>query len=85
MALTQAGWRTSAVASGGSSIYAKDVDFVSGVTRTVTHNLASINILIQLRNLSGQLIIPDVVNNFTANTVDVKVSITETYKVIITG
>jgi hypothetical protein len=65
------------------SKYASDVSFTGGTTQTITHNLDDIDIIVQLKDSTGQLIIPDIVNNYTNNTVDINVSSTDIYRVII--
>jgi hypothetical protein len=70
---------------GGVSKYAASVPMTSGVVETITHNLSSVDITVQIKDSSGKLIIPDVINNYTTNEVDITVSTTETYRVIIIG
>ena len=58
--------------------------FTLNVFKTITHNLNSENVIVQIINSSGELI-SGVVNNYTVNTVDIKVSISDTCKIIIIG
>jgi hypothetical protein len=65
--------------------YADDLAFTGGTSQTITHNLSDTDVLVQLKDSTGELITPDAVNNYTNNTVDIEVSSTETYRVIIIG
>jgi len=73
--------------AGGSSSskYAASIPFTGGTAQTITHNLNDTDVIVQLKDSTGKLIIPDEVNNYTLNTVDIEVSSTETYRVIIIG
>jgi hypothetical protein len=42
-------------------------------------------VIVQLKDSTGTLVIPNVVDNYTNNTVDIEVSSTETFRVIIIG
>lgn len=70
---------------GGTSKYADNVPMTGGTVETVTHSLGTTDITVQVKDSSGTLIIPDVVNNYQNNSVDIEVSSTETYRVIIIG
>lgn len=59
--------------------------FTASVALQVDHNLGTTDVLVQLKNASGELVIPDVVDNYQANSVDITVSTTATYRVIIIG
>lgn len=65
--------------------YAASIAFTAATSQTVTHNLNDTDVIVQLKDSTGTLIIPDVVDNYTANSVDIQVSSTETYRVIIIG
>jgi hypothetical protein len=65
--------------------YADSIPFTGGTIQTVTHNLGSTAVIVQVINPSDQLIIPDKIQDYTSNTVDIEVSITGTYRVIIIG
>jgi hypothetical protein len=69
----------------GLSKYSASIPFTGGSTQTITHNLNDTDVVVQLKDSTGKLIIPDEINNYTSNTVDIKVSSTETYRVIIIG
>jgi hypothetical protein len=70
------------VAASGSG-YAADITLVANTTLTVTHSLGSTDIIVQLKDSTGELITVDTVDNYTANTVDITSSIAGTYRIII--
>jgi len=63
--------------------YANNHTFSSNIVLTVNHNLNDTDIIVQLKNSSGNLIIPKTVNNYLNNSVDVSVSTGGNYRVII--
>ena len=63
--------------------YAADLVMVADTVQTVTHNLNTTDILIQAWDAAGELFIPDVVDNKTANTVDIQISTSETIRIVI--
>jgi hypothetical protein len=65
--------------------YAASIPFTAATSQTVTHNLNDTDVIVQLKDSTGTLVIPDVVDNYTNNTVDIEVSSTETFRVIIIG
>jgi hypothetical protein len=65
--------------------YAASIPFTAATSQTVTHNLNDTDVIVQLKDSTGTLVIPDVVDNYTNNTVDIQVSSTETFRVIIIG
>ena len=65
--------------------YAASIAFTGGTLQTVTHNLNDEDVIVQMKDSTGELITPDVVNNYQTNSVDIRVSNTETYRVIIIG
>jgi hypothetical protein len=79
------GVELSGLTSSGSLKYAASIPFTGGTTQTVTHNLNDVDVIVQLKDSTGKLIIPDIVDNYTTNTVDITVSSSETYRVIIIG
>ena len=68
-----------------SQKYAADIPFTAATSQTVTHNLNDTDVIVQLKDSTGTLVIPNVVDNYTNNTVDIEVSSTETFRVIIIG
>ncbi len=79
------GFVVSGLTSSGSLKYTASIPFTGGTVQTITHNLSDADVIVQLKDSTGKLIIPDEINNYTSNTVDIKVSSTETYRVIIIG
>ncbi len=65
--------------------FADDITFTGSVSSTITHNLNGLDVQVQLKNSSGVMIIPDIVNNYTSNSVDIEVSVSGVYRVIIIG
>jgi len=65
--------------------YAASIPFTAATSQTVTHNLNDTDVIVQLKDSTGTLAIPNVVDNYTNNTVDIEVSSTETFRVIIIG
>jgi hypothetical protein len=65
--------------------YAASIPFTAATSQTVTHNLNDTDVIVQLKDSTGTLVIPNVVDNYTNNTVDIEVSSTETFRVIIIG
>jgi len=72
-------------AGGGIGKYAADSAFTQSTALQINHNLGSEDVIVQLKNTSGELVIPDTVDNYQANSVDITVLTTATYKVIIIG
>lgn len=66
-----------------SGKYVESFAFTAATTSTITHNLGDTDVIVQIKDASGELITPDLVNNYTSNSVDIKVSATETMRVII--
>jgi hypothetical protein len=79
------GFVVSGLTSSGPLKYTASIPFTGGTVQTITHNLSDADVIVQLKDSTGKLIIPDEINNYTSNTVDIKVSSTETYRVIIIG
>jgi len=74
------------VVSGNTSQkYAASIPFTAATSQTITHNLNDTDVIVQLKDSTGTLVIPNVVDNYTNNTVDIEVSSTETFRVIIIG
>ena len=67
----------------GSSKYVENFAFTAATTSTITHNLGDLDVIVQVKDASGQLITPNTVDNYTTNSVDINVSATETMRVII--
>jgi len=65
--------------------YAVDFTFTGGTTSTITHNLGTTDVLVQIKNSSGELIIPNTVSSYSSNSVDVNVLTSEIMRVIIIG
>ena len=72
-------------ASGTVNKYAADSAFTTSVALQINHNLGSTDVTVQLKNTAGELVIPDTVNNYQTNSVDITVLTTGTYRTIITG
>jgi hypothetical protein len=70
---------------GTTNKYVESFAFTAATTSTITHNLGDTDVMVQVKDASGQLITPNVVDNYTTNTVDINVSATETMRVIIIG
>jgi type 1 fimbria pilin len=75
----------SSITGGLGGKYVESFAFTAATTSTITHNLGSEDVLVQLKDSTGELIIPNTVNNYTTNSVDINVSSTETMRVIIIG
>jgi hypothetical protein len=75
----------SGITGGIGGKYAADVPMTASTAETVTHSLGSTDVVVQIKDGSGELIIPTTVNNYTINSVDIEVSITGTYRVIVIG
>jgi len=71
--------------SGTVTKYAANSAFTASVALQIDHNMGSTDVTVQVRDSTGEVIYPDVINNFQTNSVDIEVSITGTYRVIITG
>ncbi len=56
-----------------------------GNTETITHNLDEEDVIVQLLSESGEMVIPERVSNYLSNSVDIDVSVTSNYKIIIMG
>ena len=74
-------WQTDS----GTLKYAADKSLTAGAAGTVTHNLGTTDVIVQVKDPSGNLTTPGTVNNYQANSVDITVSVTGTYRVIIIG
>ena len=72
-------------ADGSNKKYAASLSFTKNSVTTITHSLNEEDVIVQLKDSSGKMIIPDVVDNYTTNSVDITVSITGNYRVIIIG
>jgi hypothetical protein len=70
---------------GYTSKYVESFAFTAATTSTITHNLGSTDVMVQVKDASGELITPNGVNNYTTNSVDINVSATETMRIIIIG
>lgn len=79
------GFVVTATTTTGITKYAANVPMTGSTVETVIHSLGTTDVAVQLKDSTGKMIIPDVVDNYTTNTVDITVSSTETYKVIIIG
>tara|TARA_R110000824_G_scaffold128248_2_gene289008 strand:- start:2634 stop:6938 length:4305 start_codon:yes stop_codon:yes gene_type:complete len=71
--------------SGSNKKYAADISFVADTTKIITHSLNDKDVIVQLKDNAGNLVIPESVNNYQLNTIDITVSISGTYRVIILG
>jgi hypothetical protein len=76
---------TSLSGVGSTNKYAASIAFTGGTKQTITHNLNTEDVQVQLKDSTGTRIIEDVADTYTSNTVDIEVSITGTYRVIIIG
>ena len=72
-------------ASAGVQKYATDFNLTASTTSTITHSLGTTDVQVQLKDSTGALIIPGTVNNYQTNSVDINVSVTDTYRIIIIG
>jgi len=72
-------------ASGGVTKYTESKALTAGVTGTVTHSLGTTDVVVQVKNPSGNLVAPGTVGNYQTNAVDITVSVTGTYRIIIMG
>ncbi len=70
---------------GSTNKYAESIAFTGGTKQTITHNLNTEDVQVQLKDSTGTRIIEDIADTYTSNTVDIEVSITGTYRVIIIG
>ena len=68
-----------------TNTFADDVTLVADVTQTVTHNLGTTDIIIQYKDPAGDRVFLDEETNYTVNTIDIKASISGTYRVMITA
>lgn len=59
--------------------------FTGGTTKTITHSLGSVNVICDIVDSTGAKVWGASVNNYTTNTIDVTISVSGTYKVIIIG
>jgi len=78
-------WQAAASGATGTAKYADDIAFTGGTKQTITHSLGTEDVQVQLKDSTGTRIIEDVADTYTSNTVDIEVSITGTYRVIIIG
>lgn len=62
--------------------YANTHTFVANTSLTITHSLNDTDIIVQLK-YGNELIIPDIISGYTSNAVDIKVSESGDYRVII--
>ena len=77
---------TGTTGGGGSvSKYATDFTFTAYTASTITHNLGSTDVMVQMKDSTGSMIIPDTINNYQTNSVDIMVTIADTYRIIIIG
>ena len=72
-------------ADGSNKKYAQDITFTGDLAHTITHSLNEEDVIVQLKDNTGKMIIPDLVNTYTVNSVAITVSETGTYRVIIIG
>jgi len=72
-------------ADGSNKKYAQDITFTGDAAKTITHSLNEEDVIVQLKDSTGKMIIPDLVNTYTVNSVAITVSETGTYRVIIIG
>jgi len=75
----------SSVSSGGAKKYVNVHTLTKGNTETITHNLDEEDVIVQLLSESGEMVIPERVSNYLSNSVDIDVSVTSNYKIIIMG
>ena len=75
----------SSVSSGGAKKYVQIHTLTKGNTETITHNLNEADVIVQLLSESGEMVIPDRVSTYLPNSVDIDVSVTSNYKIIIMG
>jgi len=75
--------------SGGSWINSLPVTkyietrFFNGL-QTITHNLNDVDVIVQIKDdNTGELIIPDYVDNYTLTTVDINITVGGNYRIII--
>ena len=73
----------SSVSSGGAKKYVNVHTLSKGNTETITHNLDEEDVIVQLLSESGEMVIPERVSNYLSNSVDIDVSVTSNYKIII--
>lgn len=85
LAIDSNGFVVTGATAVGVGKYAASVPMTGSTFQTVTHSLGTADVTVQLKDSTGKMIIPDEINNYTSNTVDIKVSSTETYRVIIIG
>jgi hypothetical protein len=76
---------TGTTGGGGVSKYATDFTFTAYTASTITHNLGSTDVMVQMKDSTGSMIIPDTINNYQTNSVDILVTISDTYRIIIIG
>jgi len=75
----------SSVSSGGVKKYVNVHTLTKGNTETITHNLNEADVIVQLLSESGEMVIPERVSNYLSNSVEIDVSVTSNYKIIIMG
>ncbi len=71
--------------SNKTSKYAAEHIFVMNVPLTIPHSLGSADIIIQVKDSTGELVTPSVVSNYTTTDVSIEVSVSGTYRVIAIG
>jgi hypothetical protein len=73
--------------TGGGSVskYSASFAFTAYTASTITHNLGSTDVMVQMKDSTGSMIIPDTINNYQTNSVDILVTISDTYRIIIIG
>jgi hypothetical protein len=76
---------TGTTGGGGVSKYATDFALTAYTASTITHNLGSTDVMVQMKDSTGSMIIPDTINNYQTNSVDITVTISDTYRIIIIG
>ncbi len=65
--------------------YTADVALSSSSATTVTHSLGTTDVIVQLKNNTGNMVTDSVVNNYQTNSVDIQTTTNETFRVIIMG
>ena len=65
--------------------YTADIALSSSSATTVTHSLGTTDVIVQLKNNTGNMVNDATVNNYQDNSVDIQTTTTETFRVIIMG
>ena len=63
-------------------MYVETLVLQNNTPTTITHNLNDKDIIVQVINELGELIIPDKVYKYELDSIDIEVSVTGTYKII---